>query len=145
MPVEKLTGLNDVPWAQLQDAYGSAADVPNQILALISEDADARNAAFEALFSKIWHQGIIYEATIHALRPGSECCDRDLPADSLEARICSFECTFCAACAKGLLAGLCPNCGGELVRRPVRPAARLQRAPAATQRIVKAGGCSAAA
>ena len=83
MPVEKLTGLNDVPWAQLQDAYGSAGDVPNQILALIAEDADARNAAFEALFSKIWHQGTIYEATTHALpflieilRTGS-CPDRD--------------------------------------------------------------------
>jgi hypothetical protein len=78
------------------------------------------------------------------LRPGCECCDRDLPPESLEARICSFECTYCAECAEGVLAGLCPNCGGELVRRPLRPAARLLGAPAATKRIVKAGGCSAA-
>jgi len=67
MQVHKLAGLNDVPWAQLQDAYGSAADVPDQIRALVEEDANARNAAFESLFSNIWHQGTVYEATIHAL------------------------------------------------------------------------------
>jgi hypothetical protein len=67
MPVERLAGLNNVPWAQLQDAYGSAADVPNEIRALVAEGADARNAAFKALFSNIWHQGTIYEASIHAL------------------------------------------------------------------------------
>jgi hypothetical protein len=66
--VQKLAALNDVPWAQLQDAYGSAADVPNQIRALVEEDAEARNAAFESLFSSIWHQGTVCEATIHALR-----------------------------------------------------------------------------
>jgi hypothetical protein len=82
-PVENLRGLNDVPWAQLQHAYGSAVDVPNQIRALVAEDADARNAAFEALFSNVWHQGTVYEATIHTLpflieilRTGS-CPDRN--------------------------------------------------------------------
>ena len=68
------------------------------------------------------------------LRPGCECCDRDLPPDSAEARICSFECTFCAACAEGVLAGRCPNCGGNFVPRPVRPADRLGRFPATTTR-----------
>lgn len=58
------------------------------------------------------------------LRPGCECCDKDLPPDSTEARICSFECTFCASCAAGVLGGICPNCGGELVKRPRRPAGR---------------------
>lgn len=57
------------------------------------------------------------------LRPNCECCDRDLPPDSLAARICSFECTFCADCAEAVLDGRCPNCGGELVRRPIRPIA----------------------
>src|ERR687883_690111 len=52
------------------------------------------------------------------LRPNCECCDRDLPPDSTEAMICSFECTFCRDCADAVLAGRCPNCGGELVRRP---------------------------
>ncbi|MEY4977483.1 MAG: hypothetical protein RIQ97_2678 [Pseudomonadota bacterium] len=60
--------------------------------------------------------------TMLTLRPNCECCDRDLPPDSLAARICSFECTFCADCADTRLRGLCPNCGGELLRRPVRPA-----------------------
>ncbi len=76
-----------------------------------------------------------------ALRPNCECCDIDLPPDSLAARICSFECTFCADCADGVLGGRCPNCGGELLRRPVRPADRLARAPAATVRTLKSGGC----
>ena len=57
------------------------------------------------------------------LRPGCECCDVDLPP-AAEATICSFECTYCPACA-AKLGGICPNCGGELVRRPVRPAAKL--------------------
>lgn len=78
------------------------------------------------------------------LRPGCECCDADLPPHSLNARICSFECTFCADCADGVLAGRCPNCGGELVRRPVRPAEKLARFPAATQRKVKPAGCQPA-
>lgn len=72
-----------------------------------------------------------------ALRPGCECCDRDLPADSPDARICSFECTFCVDCADGVLGGKCPNCGGELVRRPVRPADKLAKYPPSAQRVVR--------
>ncbi|RZU02810.1 DUF1272 domain-containing protein [Rivibacter subsaxonicus] len=75
------------------------------------------------------------------LRPGCECCDRDLPPDSEDARICSFECTFCAACAAALPGGLCPNCGGELLRRPRRPANKLAANPASTQRVYKPTGC----
>jgi hypothetical protein len=75
------------------------------------------------------------------LRPGCECCDRDLPGDSRDAMICSFECTFCRACAEGPLGGRCPNCGGEFVRRPIRPADRLARYPASTQRVFKPDGC----
>lgn len=77
------------------------------------------------------------------LRPSCECCDRDLPPASREAMICTFECTFCRDCAEGVLQGFCPNCTGELVRRPVRPASKLDRFPASTQRVVKAGGCGA--
>lgn len=75
------------------------------------------------------------------LRPSCECCDRDLPPDSIEARICSFECTFCVSCAEEKLGGACPNCGGELVVRPRRPAAKLGKYPASTERIVKNKGC----
>ena len=75
------------------------------------------------------------------LRPNCECCDGDLPPDSTEAMICSFECTFCRVCASGVLLGVCPNCGGELVRRPIRPQAKLARNPASTERVLKPGGC----
>jgi len=75
------------------------------------------------------------------MRPGCECCDRDLPPDSAEAMICSFECTFCRDCASGPLAGRCPNCGGGLVSRPTRAADKLVRHPASTKRVVKPGGC----
>lgn len=75
------------------------------------------------------------------LRPSCECCDKDLLPDSTEARICSFECTFCASCAENVLAGKCPNCGGELVVRPRRPVSKLIKFPASTERVVKQHGC----
>jgi len=56
------------------------------------------------------------------LRPSCEHCNTPLPPDSTEARICSFECTFCAACVDGVLHNVCPNCGGGFAPRPVRPA-----------------------
>lgn len=71
------------------------------------------------------------------LRPSCEGCDRDLPPDSRDALICTYECTFCSDCAVNLLNGICPNCGGELVRRPIRPAARLLKHPASTERVYK--------
>ncbi|WP_027016675.1 DUF1272 domain-containing protein [Comamonas composti] len=76
------------------------------------------------------------------LRPNCECCDKDLPAASAEARICSFECTFCADCAETVLQGICPNCGGELVARPRRPDGKLAKFPASVQRVRKAQGCA---
>jgi hypothetical protein len=79
------------------------------------------------------------------LKPGCECCDRDLPPDSRDAMICSFECTFCATCAQDVLKGKCPNCGGELVRRPIRPAEKLAKNPASTERVYKPEGCAKAA
>jgi hypothetical protein len=78
------------------------------------------------------------------LRPNCECCDRDLPPSSEDVRICSFECTFCKACTSGVLRGQCPNCGGELVARPRRPAAKLAKFPASAERVLKPKGCAAA-
>lgn len=75
------------------------------------------------------------------LRPSCECCDSDLPPDTQNAMICSFECTFCKSCADTKLHGICPNCGGELVRRPRRPTARLLKYPASTERVHKPQGC----
>jgi hypothetical protein len=76
------------------------------------------------------------------LRPNCECCNRDLPPESTEARICTFECTFCSDCVENRLANACPNCGGEFVRRPRRPAAALARHPASTERVFHAEGCA---
>ena len=55
------------------------------------------------------------------LRPTCETCGKKLPADALDAWICSFECTFCSACVKRL-SNVCPNCGGGFMPRPIRPA-----------------------
>ena len=55
------------------------------------------------------------------LRPTCEHCNKALPPASLEARICSYECTFCAACVEDVLDNVCPNCGGGFTARPVRP------------------------
>jgi len=74
------------------------------------------------------------------LRPNCEYCDADLPPDSPEARICTYECTFCASCIETVLANVCPNCGGGFERRPVRPrnewrpGLSLARQPASTTR-----------
>ena len=74
------------------------------------------------------------------LRPSCERCDKLLGPDATDARICSFECTFCAQCAADILQGRCPNCGGELLARPRRPAEKLASFPASTQRVYKPRG-----
>ena len=68
------------------------------------------------------------------MRPGCEQCDVDLPPDSTEAKMCSFECTFCADCATNTLHGSCPNCGGALATRPTRRAELLEKFPAVSER-----------
>ena len=78
------------------------------------------------------------------LRPNCERCDRDLPPESTEARICSYECTFCADCAHNHLHNVCPNCGGGFAPRPVRPRtewrkgiSRVHQPPSAERRRLK--------
>lgn len=75
------------------------------------------------------------------LRPNCECCDKDLPPESCEAVICTFECTFCISCAEGVLKGKCPNCGGNFVLRPIRPIEALKEYPASKKRVLKQNGC----
>jgi hypothetical protein len=72
------------------------------------------------------------------LRPNCEYCDKDLPPDAADARICTYECTFCTQCAEERFTGVCPNCGGNFVSRPIRPPAMLRKHPASTKRVVKA-------
>jgi hypothetical protein len=76
------------------------------------------------------------------LRPSCECCDRDLPPDSRDARICTYECTFCAECVEERLGNACPNCGGGFERRPIRPPAMLANDPASTVRVFAPAGCA---
>ncbi|QKD00565.1 DUF1272 domain-containing protein [Mesorhizobium loti] len=75
------------------------------------------------------------------LRPNCECCDKNLPPAATDALICTFECTFCADCVEHVLKGVCPNCGGNFSARPIRPAAKLEKYPASTRRVLKAEGC----
>ena len=77
------------------------------------------------------------------LRPNCECCDKDLPPESTEAVICTYECTFCIDCAETVLGNICPNCSGNFVPRPIRTAMALKKDPASTTRVVKEGGCVA--
>ena len=75
------------------------------------------------------------------LRPNCEYCDKDLPPNAMDARICTYECTFCAECVETKLHDVCPNCGGGFTRRPIRPqnewrpGVSLSGQPALTQRV----------
>ena len=66
------------------------------------------------------------------LRPNCEWCDRDLPPASAIARICTYECTFCAECVATELRNVCPNCGGGFCPRPIRP--KTERRPGVSLR-----------
>ena len=79
---------------------------------------------------------------VHGNLGGAPNTGRLAPHDA--AYICTFECTFCVECAEGVLAGTCPNCGGNFSPRPIRPSHLLGRYPASVKRVVKAGGCAAA-
>jgi len=75
------------------------------------------------------------------LRPSCEHCNKALPPASLEARICSYECTFCAECVEHVLDNVCPNCGGGFAPRPIRPKTEhrpglgLAKQPPSTKRV----------
>lgn len=78
------------------------------------------------------------------LRPNCEMCDKGLPPEALDARICSYECTFCANCVDSVLHNVCPNCGGGFVPPPIRPAtarrpgvSRVHQPPGTKRRSLK--------
>jgi biotin operon repressor len=52
------------------------------------------------------------------MRSHCEACGTELEPEGV-AYICSYECTFCEACA-AKNGNVCPNCAGELVQRPRR-------------------------
>ena len=72
------------------------------------------------------------------IRLSCENCGKDLPANSEEAMICSFECTFCKSCVSEILKNVCPNCGGGFVERPIRPKALLKKYPPSEKKVFKA-------
>ena len=82
-----------------------------------------------------------YYAMTLQLRPNCEYCDEDLPPNAVDARICSYECTFCAECVDKVLFNVCPNCGGGFAPRPIRPVSErrsgvcLAKRPASTTRV----------
>lgn len=67
------------------------------------------------------------------LRPSCEACGKLLPPNASDAMICTYECTFCEGCALKVLGNVCPNCGGNFERRPIRPRAMLARHPASSE------------
>ncbi len=71
------------------------------------------------------------------IRPNCEHCNCDLPRDSDEAMICTFECTFCVNCVSDVLENVCPNCGGGFEKRPIRPKEWLKKHPISDKRIYK--------
>lgn len=70
------------------------------------------------------------------IRLNCENCDRPLPPNSKEALVCTFECTWCTTCNDELLHNVCPNCGGGLEKRPVRPKGKLEKYPASTKKVL---------
>lgn len=78
-----------------------------------------------------------------ALRPTCEHCEKELNANSTDAMICSYECTFCVACVENILNNVCPNCGGGFSPRPIRPQSSwragtgLDNHPASNNKVTK--------
>ena len=71
------------------------------------------------------------------IRPSCEHCDKALPYDATDAMICTFECTFCSDCVENVLQEVCPNCGGDFTKRPIRPTNLLEKYPVSIKRVYK--------
>lgn len=71
------------------------------------------------------------------IRPTCENCNKSLPFNSLEAKICTFECTYCKTCVETVLQHVCPNCGGGFEKRPIRPKNLLKKSPVSTKIVHK--------
>lgn len=82
------------------------------------------------MITKFWKKEML------EIRPNCECCDCDLPPNA-NAFICTFECSFCENCANNKFQMICPNCGGDLQKRPIRPKELLLKYPASLNRILK--------
>ncbi len=63
------------------------------------------------------------------IRTICENCKKDLPNESKDAMICTFECTYCKDCVENILQNVCPNCTGGFEKRPIRPKNYLDKYP----------------
>ena len=71
-----------------------------------------------------------------SIRPNCEHCGKALPNTSEEAMICSFECTYCSTCALELFENVCPSCGGNFERRPIRPSSMVLKYPPSEKEVL---------
>ncbi len=96
------------------------SDTRDYELAIVQRKFEAarRTGGFDALANG---EELLHSASMLTLHPNCEICDADLPPETDQARICTYECTYCASCAEAVLKGVCPNCGGNIVPRPIRP------------------------
>ncbi len=69
-------------------------------------------------------------------RPCCEHCEKELPVNATDAMICNFECTYCSDCAMNIFENVCPNCGGNFEKRPIRPIAFVEKYPPSTKRVI---------
>ncbi len=72
------------------------------------------------------------------IRPNCEHCGKSLPNTSEEAMICSFECTYCESCVDEVFENVCPNCGGNFEKRPIRPKAMVRKYPVSETPVLDA-------
>lgn len=77
------------------------------------------------------------DTAVLELRPNCENCNKPLPPDSKQALICTYECTWCTDCNENILHNVCPNCGGNLQPRPIRPKTELETNPASKTPVHK--------
>ncbi len=74
-----LEEIQDIDWSRLSHAYGPAMDVPALLRALATPNEDEREAALDQLYSTIWHQGSVYDATAAAVPFLIEIAEGSLP------------------------------------------------------------------
>jgi len=62
-----LQGLDAVPWADLQHAYGSAGDVPALLRSLLDPDPKVRSEVLSSLYCNVFHQGTRFPASSYVV------------------------------------------------------------------------------
>lgn len=71
------------------------------------------------------------------IRTSCENCNKQFQANSEEAMIGAFECTFCKECVDSVLQNVCPNCGGGFEKRPTLPKEYLSKYPVSMTKVFR--------